>query len=73
VYSVPEAGRLLGLSRNGSYEAAKRGEIPTIRIGRLLRVPRVAFHQMLELVPTATSLSPAQHNDAKRIQTGAKE
>lgn len=36
VYTVPEAGRLLGLSRNGSYEAAKRGDIPTIRIGRLL-------------------------------------
>jgi hypothetical protein len=23
VYAVPEAGRLLGLSRNGAYEAAK--------------------------------------------------
>ena len=33
VYTVPEAGRLLGLSRNGSYEAAKRGDIPTIRMG----------------------------------------
>ena len=49
VYTVPEAGRLLGLSRNGSYEAAKRGEIPTIRIGRLLLVPKVPFHRMIEL------------------------
>ena len=48
VYSVPEAGRLLGLSRNSSYEAAKRGEIPTIKIGRLLLVPKVPFHRMLE-------------------------
>jgi hypothetical protein len=32
--SVPEAGRkYFGLSRNGSYAAAARGEIPTIRIG----------------------------------------
>jgi hypothetical protein len=38
--SVPEAGkRYFGLSRNGSYNAAARGDIPTIRIGRLLRVP----------------------------------
>jgi excisionase family DNA binding protein len=51
VYTVPEAGRLLGLSRNGSYEAAKRGEIPTIRIGRLLLVPKVPFHRMIELAP----------------------
>jgi excisionase family DNA binding protein len=48
VYTVPEAGRLLGLSRNGSYEAAKRGEIPTIRIGRRLLVPKGPFHRLIE-------------------------
>jgi hypothetical protein len=38
--SVPAAGRkYFGLSRNGSYDAADRGEIPTIRIGRLRKVP----------------------------------
>jgi excisionase family DNA binding protein len=48
VYDVPEAGAMLGLSRNGSYDAANRGEIPTIRIGKLLKVPKAAFHRMLE-------------------------
>ena len=48
VYDVPEAGAKLGLSRNGSYAAAARGEIPVIRIGRLLKVPKVAFDRMLE-------------------------
>jgi hypothetical protein len=38
--SVPDAGRIYyGLSRNGSYDAAARGEIPTQRVGRLLKVP----------------------------------
>jgi hypothetical protein len=38
--SVPEAGKhYFGLSRNAAYAAAERGDIPTIRIGRLLRVP----------------------------------
>ena len=38
--SVPEAGRrYFGLSRNGSYNAAARGDIPTIKIGKLRRVP----------------------------------
>jgi hypothetical protein len=47
--TVPEAGRLyFDLSRNGSYEAAKRGEIPTIKIGKLLRVPVAALERMLE-------------------------
>jgi hypothetical protein len=46
--SVPEAGkRYFDLSRNGSYDAAKRGEIPTIRIGRLLRVPVRALEKLL--------------------------
>lgn len=48
VYTVPEAGRLLGLGRNASYEAAKRGDIPTIRIGRLLLVPKAPFHRLIE-------------------------
>ncbi|MEH2468964.1 excisionase family DNA binding protein [Nitrobacteraceae bacterium AZCC 2161] len=47
VYEVPEAGALLGLNRNGSYRAAKNGDLPTIRIGRLLKVPKAALHQML--------------------------
>jgi excisionase family DNA binding protein len=47
VMSVPEAGAKLGLSRNGSYEAAARGDIPTIRIGKLIKVPKAAFERML--------------------------
>lgn len=50
--TVPEAGRkYFGLSRNGSYEAAARGDIPTIRIGRLLRVPVAALERMVDPPP----------------------
>ena len=48
VMSVPEAGAKLGLGRGAAYEAASKGQIPTIRIGRLLKVPKVAFDRMLE-------------------------
>lgn len=49
--SVPEAGRrYFGLSRGTSYEAAHRGEIPTIRVGRLLRVPIAAMEKKLDRV-----------------------
>ena len=47
VYEVPEAGAKVGLGRNASYAAAARGEIPTIRFGRLLKVPKAAFDRML--------------------------
>lgn len=47
--SVPSAGReYFGLGRNASYEAAKRGEIPTIRIGGRIFVPIAALERMLE-------------------------
>lgn len=48
--SVPEAGKTyFGLSRNGSYQAAARGDIPTLRVGRLLRVPVVAMERKLNV------------------------
>jgi hypothetical protein len=47
--SVPEAGReYYDLGRNAAYAAAKRGDIPTIRIGKLLRVPVRALEKMLD-------------------------
>jgi len=43
-YSVPEAGRQIGLSRAEAYRAADAGDIPTIREGRFLRVPRARWN-----------------------------
>jgi hypothetical protein len=46
---VPQAGRdYFGLSRNGSYEAGRRGEIATIRIGNRLRVPVCRLERLLQ-------------------------
>ena len=48
-YNVEEAGRLLGISRASAFEAARRGDLPTIRLGRRLLVPRKALERMLEV------------------------
>ena len=56
VISVPEAGkRYYNLGRWASYEAAKRGEIPTIRVGRSLRVPVRVIERMLEHADAKTT------------------
>jgi hypothetical protein len=47
--SIPEAGEMVGLSRNGSYEAARRGEIPTLRFGAKKIVPRALWLRKLGL------------------------
>lgn len=46
--SVPDAGyKYYGLGRNASYEAAKSGQIPSIRVGKRLRVPMTAMIKKL--------------------------
>ncbi len=38
--SVPDAGKLFfGLSRNGAYEAARRGDFDIVKVGGKVRVP----------------------------------
>lgn len=45
----PEVGHAFGLSRSSTYDAVARGEIPTIKLGRLLRAPTAAIRKMLQL------------------------
>ena len=47
VMTVREAAEVLGIGLNSAYEAIGRGEIPHIRIGRSIRVPRTALEQLL--------------------------
>jgi hypothetical protein len=48
--TIPEAGKALGIeSRNGAYDAASRGEIPTLKFGRLKPVPTAWVRRQLML------------------------
>jgi excisionase family DNA binding protein len=47
VVTLGEVASLLRISRGSAYEAAKRREIPTIRIGRRLLVPSAALERLL--------------------------
>jgi excisionase family DNA binding protein len=56
--SVEEAGRLLGISRTSAYNAAKAGDIPTIRIGGRLLVPTARLCDLLGItIPTIRGIS----------------
>jgi excisionase family DNA binding protein len=52
-YTVEEMGKKLGIGRNAAYEAARRGDFPTMKIGRLIRVPKTAADKLLETGKTA--------------------
>ncbi len=44
---VPEAARLLDISRGLAYELVARGELPSIRFGRVIRIPRHGLEQWI--------------------------
>jgi excisionase family DNA binding protein len=46
-FSVTETAKILGIGRNSAYEAVARGEIPVIRVGKRLLVPKAALEKLL--------------------------
>ena len=46
-WTVEEAAELLGIGRNSAYEAISRNELPHVRIGRRLLVPRIGLEAWL--------------------------
>jgi excisionase family DNA binding protein len=47
VFTVPEAGEILRISKWKAYEAAKDGSLPVIWLGRRCLVPRRVLEKML--------------------------
>jgi len=45
--TVNEAAKMLGIGRQLAYDKVKTGEIPVIKIGRRLLVPRSALEKLL--------------------------
>jgi len=41
--SIVEAGKLIGLGKNASYDAAKAGKIPVMEFGKQKIVPRLEW------------------------------
>jgi excisionase family DNA binding protein len=56
VWSVEEAGRLLGISRAYAYELVARGELPHVRLGRRVVVPKHAIQALLATDDAGDSL-----------------
>jgi len=57
VITVEEVADVLGLGRSAAYEAARRGQIPSRRLGRRIVIPVPALMNWLERV------TPDVHDD----------
>lgn len=47
-YTVTEVAELLGISRSSAYRCVRRGEIPSLTLGRRVVIPRRAFEALLD-------------------------
>jgi len=57
--TVEETAKILGIGRQLAYDRIKTGEIPVIKIGRRLLVPRRALEELLE-EPKPLNLAPSK-------------
>ena len=46
-YSIDEVADKIGLCRNTVYDLVRKGELPTIRLGKRILVPAPALDRML--------------------------
>jgi len=46
--TVPEVAALLGISRGTAYEAIRLGQIPSLRFGRRVVIPKAALQRLLD-------------------------
>ena len=60
VYTVAEAGELLGISRAFAYELVARGELPVICLGRRRLVPKAALLALVGQEPSPSRSTPAR-------------
>ena len=77
VLSVEEARKMLGLSRGLTYEAIRNGEIPSIRIGHRILIPKVALERMLGVsgnaVPESGAKDSADHEECGARHRGTAQ
>jgi excisionase family DNA binding protein len=64
VYTIEEAAKVLRIGRSAAYDAARRGDLPTIRVGRSLRVPR---HRLDALLGIQNEHEPGGEPDSREI------
>ena len=48
VVDVPTAAKVLGIGRNLAYEAAQRGDLPSIRLGHRVIIPVAGLRRLIE-------------------------
>jgi excisionase family DNA binding protein len=66
VITVVEAAALLGISRNTAYSLIANDQLPHLRLGRRIVIPRHALERLLETALASSASGPVGSMDALR-------
>ena len=61
--TIDEVAETLGISRALAYESARRGDLPVLKLGRRLLVPRQAFNRWMESPGRGRTSQPTKQAD----------
>lgn len=56
--TVPEAAKVLRISRNKAYDLVRQGLIPAVHLGKNIRIPRQALDRWIAEQSTASVGNP---------------
>jgi excisionase family DNA binding protein len=68
--SVESAARILGISRALAYQLVRTGEIPCLKLGRRVVVPRRALAALLDVQPEP---APQLQRGPERLELGRED
>jgi excisionase family DNA binding protein len=66
--SIAEAAQILGVARSTAYAAAAAGDLPVVRLGRRLVVPRARLQELLGELP----VHEAEGGESRLVESGRR-
>lgn len=48
LYTIPQAAKRLSISESKAWEMSRSGQLPTLKLGRSVRVPKDALDRWIE-------------------------
>lgn len=65
--TVEEAAQVLRIGRNGAYAAVADGVLPSVRIGRTIRIPRHALAGLVGLAEESSN-APVSSQSGQKVR-----
>jgi excisionase family DNA binding protein len=67
--TIPQAARILGISVSKAYEAARSGQLPTLRVGARVLISRRRLEELIDGPVGAPGHDPPENGNDRTVPT----